>query len=297
MLSARRAGLLRDFTLTAGAGSAASTALDGFHAALPAAAAGSFPQGTAPRAAPGPAVPAVRAKGTGTAQRYGSAGGPPRAAAPPRRSQLTALRSAPLRSPGRVGSAGGRDCRPRAPVAPRSRPGPARLPDSSRSGLRRGGEPPCQRPAERPPAARHPGPRSSPAATRPALPDGRHGPAPPGRLSERGGRRRGHGTAAERGAGPGGAAPSPDWPGGESGYTWAAVRREPPRCLRPRDGRGGWRPSAAPAGAPRETPVWHSVTGTRVSPLSPGCNPRALLCYVSPQRKSDVIYALLQLTF
>lgn len=98
MLSARRGGRLRDFTLTAGAGSAASTALDGFHAALPAAAAGSFPQGTAPRAAPGPAVPAVpavRAKGTGTAQRYGSAGGPPRAAAPPRRSQLTALRSAP----------------------------------------------------------------------------------------------------------------------------------------------------------------------------------------------------------
>lgn len=210
---------------------------------------------------------------------------------------LNSRRSAPLRSPGRVGSAGGRDCRPRAPVAPRSRPGPARLPDSSRSGLRRGGEPPCQRPAERPPAARHPGPRSSPAATRPALLDSRHGPAPPGRLSERGGRRRGHGTAAERGAGPGGAAPSPDWPGGESGYTWAAVRREPPRCLRPRDGRGGWRPSAAPAGAPRETPVWHSVTGTRVFPLSPGCNPRALLCYVSPQRKSDVIYALLQLTF
>lgn len=66
MLSARRGGRLRDFTLTAGAGSAASTALDGFHAALPAAAAGSFPQGTAPRAAPGPAVPAVRAKGTGT---------------------------------------------------------------------------------------------------------------------------------------------------------------------------------------------------------------------------------------
>lgn len=152
---------------------------------------------------------------------------------------LNSRRSAPLRSPGRVGSAGGRDCRPRAPVAPRSRPGPARLPDSSRSGLRRGGEPPCQRPAERPPAARHPGPRSSPAATRPALLDSRHGPAPPGRLSERGGRRRGHGTAAERGAGPGGAAPSPDWPGGESGYTWAAVRREPPRCLRPRDGRGG----------------------------------------------------------
>lgn len=210
---------------------------------------------------------------------------------------LNSRRSAPLRSPGRVGSAGGRDCRPRAPVAPRSRPGPARLPDSSRSGLRRGGEPPCQRPAERPPAARHPGPRSSPAATRPALLDSRHGPAPPGRLSERGGRRRGHGTAAERGAGPGGAAPSPDWPGGESGYTWAAVRWEPPRCLRPRDGRGGWRPSAAPAGAPRETPVWRSVTGTRVSPLSPGCNPRALLCYVSPQRKSDVIYAFLQLTF
>lgn len=101
MLSARRGGRLRDFTLTAGAGSAASTALDGFHAALPAAAAGSFPQGTAPRAAPGPAVPAVRAKGTGTAQRYGSAGGPPRAAAPPRRSQLTALRSAPLPRPRR----------------------------------------------------------------------------------------------------------------------------------------------------------------------------------------------------
>lgn len=104
-------------------------------------------------------------------------------------------RGAPLRSPGGVRSAGGRDRRPRAPAAPRG------LPDSSRSGRRRGGEPPRQRPAERPPAARHPGSRSSPAAARPALPDCRGGPAPPGRLSERRGRRRGHGTAAEPEAG------------------------------------------------------------------------------------------------
>lgn len=108
-----------------------------------------------------------RAKETTTAQRI--------APGSVTTSALNSRRSAPLPRPRQ-------ECRrPRRPPSrARRSPGqarPARLPDSRRSGRQRGSEPPCQRFAERPPAARHPGPHSSPAAARPALSDCRGGPA------------------------------------------------------------------------------------------------------------------------